>query len=101
MTVLQILQDCNPVIIQLLASKLNSLSIVSDKDEAGLSSTIVKLWSSDGEQYLRDHGYIGGEIKICGKFFNEHGAIYALYDSLAIEFDDAYRYLESVNSREL
>ncbi|MDP3269806.1 MAG: hypothetical protein Q8M40_12290 [Legionella sp.] len=99
MNILEVLKKWDSQAIQSVISLLNSQGIVSDEDDTGLSSTMMENWSDECEQYLRSHGYIGGEIRVCGKFSNDHGAIYALYNTLIVEFEDSYKYLASVNMR--
>lgn len=101
MNVLEVLENWDSQGVQSVISLLNSQGIVSDEDGTGLSSTIIESWSDECEQYLRGQGYVGGKIRICGKFFEQHGAIYALYNTSIVEFEDSYKYLESVNMREV
>lgn len=101
MNTLELLESSDHERIQLLVNLLSrdGEGIVSDEDDGGLTSTMIENWTDDCEKFLRTQGYTGGEIRTCGKFFSEHGAIYALYNTSLIEFEEAYKYLESVSQR--
>jgi hypothetical protein len=98
---LEILQLWDKQVIQKLVSALNTDGIISDEDRTGLSSCMVEKWSIECEVYLRKFGYLGGEIKRYGKYFDTHGAIYALYDSSALDSDDALQHLISISKHRL
>lgn len=99
MDVLSTLQQWDTQETQKLVLALNSKSIVSDEDETGLSSTMVENWTDSCETFLRNNGYTGGEIKQCSKYFENHGAIYALYDSADLNYEKAVKYIVSVSAR--
>ncbi|MEE2604048.1 MAG: hypothetical protein VX595_13350 [Pseudomonadota bacterium] len=64
-----------------LASALNARSYASDEDDYGLSSIMINNWNLECDDYLREYGYTGGEINNFGKYYNTHGAVYAIYDT--------------------
>ena len=95
MDTLDILRKCSAAVTEHLVQVLNGKGIISDEDEpACLSSTMVTGWSEECEEFLRKHGYTGGEINTCSKFFEAHGQIYALYDEDAMTRSQAIAYIE-------
>lgn len=101
LNVLVTLQSWGQKEVQALAFVLNADGITSDEDGTGLSTFMIEKWAGDCEGYFRSQGYRGGEIKHCEKFFKEHGAIYALYDSSILTYEESLQYLASVNQRSL
>ncbi len=40
------------------------------------------------------NGYIGGELKFIGKFFDGYGAIYSVYDSDRFTIQEVFQYMK-------
>lgn len=94
-----VLHRWNGPLLASLVNALNEAGIVSDEDGLGISSVMVKRWTSGCDEILREHGYKGGPVSTYGAFFPGHGAIYCLYDSVLMDHDVAARYLVSVSER--
>ena len=99
--VLEILEHWETGELLALISALNIQGIISDEDDTGLSSTMVESWKDDCEAFLRKKGYSGGKIERCSKFFDKHGAIYALYDENSYSYEEALKHLAAINERPL
>ncbi len=84
---INILRSCEKDDIEKLINQLNIDGIVSDEDKCLISSYMVKNWDSRCTDYLTSHGYEGGCLRAHGKFFENHGAVYVLFD----ENKHAYR----------
>ncbi len=100
LSTLEILQEWRGTSdLNALVSTLNTSGIITDEDSTGLSSTMIEAWTADCEAFVRSCGYTGGTIGTVGNFFDEHGAIYALYDSGRIDHKAAHTHLRDVNAR--
>lgn len=96
---LEILKGWGKQEINSLVSLLNEYGMISDEEHTGLSSTMVERWSDECEVFLRNNGYVGGEISSSGKYFNESGAIYALYDTDKHDIESAHEHLVSIKTK--
>ena len=97
----EILKSWDSRTINQIIDLLNLNHIVSDEDCAGLSSTMIRHWADECDNYLRNAGYCGGKLQTAGKYFQNHGAIYVLYDESQISYEEASKYLNSVAEREI
>ena len=84
-------------LIEAIVIALNDHGIVSNEDnKAKFSRSMNKCWNDD---YLREKGYNGGELGKAGKFYQNHGDIYALYDTQLFSYEEAVKYLDMVRRR--
>lgn len=94
-TTLQILQGWNSGSLSLVIDALNKKGVITDEESTGLSSYMIEHWNEACTEYLLIHGYAGGKIKTCAKYFPHLGAVYALYDEALLEFEEITGYLEN------
>lgn len=87
------IKNWSPHLVQDVVDQLNQTGIVSDEDGQGFSSTWIEHWNDDCTYYFRRLGYQGGELFTHGKYFSDHGAVYALFDIDQHDFDSATDYL--------
>ena len=84
-------------LIEAIVIALNDNGIVSNEDnKAKCSRSMIKSLNDD---YLREKGYSGGELGKAGKFYRNHGDIYALYDTQRVCYEKAVEYLDKVRRR--
>ena len=87
--------------IEYLVTRLNEDGMVSDEDNSvGISSTMLERWSEECTEGLRKNGYFGGDLLCIGRYFCGHGAVYVLYDTENISYEEAMAYLETLGSRD-
>ena len=83
-----------------LVISLNENGIISDEDnEIKISSLMMENWSEKFSEYIRKNGYNGGELRCIGGYFPAHGAIYVLYDTESVLYEEAKEYLERLGRR--
>lgn len=92
--VVNILRNSEPISLSNLIEKLNIDGIISDEDQMFLSSTMVENWTSDCDLFLVERGYMGSTLKIHGKFYPSHGAVYVLFDESRHTYDTANKYMD-------
>ena len=99
MDVLESLKNLEAQELADLAALFDRRGIVSDEDGPWISSTMVEHWDERCDELLRAHGYRGGKLEPYAKYFSHRGAIYSLYDSESITWEDAAKYVEGVAFR--
>jgi hypothetical protein len=82
-----------------LIDNLNSHGIVSNNEvnenkDYFISSSLINNWSNAATDYLRTKGYLGGEIRRSGKYFESYGNYLVLFDENKYDHIDALNYLE-------
>lgn len=95
-----LLEDWDEKSLTDLIDILNANHIVSDEDKTCLSSTMIESWKGECDSFLKRNGYLGEKLLSCGGFFDNVGAVYALYDESCISYNEAREYLNKVASRE-
>ncbi|MBO2569445.1 hypothetical protein [Shewanella algae] len=86
-------KNWSPLLVQDVVDQLNQTGIVSDEDDQGFASIWIKHWNDDCTDYFRRFGYQGGKLFTHGKYFSDHGAVYALFDTDQHDLDSATDYL--------
>jgi len=87
------IKNWSPHLVQDVVDQLNQTGIVSDEDDQGFASIWIKHWNDDCTDYFRRFGYQGGKLFTHGKYFSDHGAVYALFDTDQHDLDSATDYL--------
>ncbi|GAB2199494.1 hypothetical protein [Sessilibacter sp. MAH4] len=93
MTTLEILEEWSRADLDRLITKLNENGIASDEDELGLSSTMLENWTVSCDAFLTGNGYKGNSLKTSGKYIQNLGAVYILYDIDVFTYEEAQNYL--------
>lgn len=56
------LQSIDSEVLDAIVGKLNANGRVTDECGVGISSTVIEDWSDEDTDYLRKHGYTGGNL---------------------------------------
>lgn len=97
--VADMLNDWSAEELAQLVRPLNNVGIVSDEDDTALTSWMIERWDLACDSVLRENGYVGGELHRTGNYFPTHGAVYCLYDSVAVDLKAAQAHLRVLASR--
>lgn len=93
MNVYESLKSCDVELIKSIAEHLNRYGSISDEDEFHIQSVMMENWIGDCTNYLREYGYIGGNLRCIGRHFDGYGSAYVLYDEDNSHHNDAIEYL--------
>jgi len=80
-------------------SILDRIGILTDEDFPYLTSGAYESGKEYFTAHLVQNGYNGGELLTTAKFIEQHGAIYAIFDSARFEYDEVHRYLGTTQNR--
>ncbi|MDP8169887.1 hypothetical protein QJU96_01095 [Pasteurella skyensis] len=103
---LEILHKAEPAILSKIIEQLNDNGIILDEDISPFTSTAMEQWNESCDNFIRNKGYLGGNILCGGKFYGGHGAVYALFDKerydhlKAREYIDTYIQNYNINNNE-
>lgn len=93
---IDILKEWNKETTNYLVEILNTRSIVTDEDETEVSSNMIESWSTECDDFLRKHGYVGSLLATAGDYFDDYGAVYAVYDTDQTTYEEVKQYLKKV-----
>lgn len=95
------LKSCERETLSNLIGTLNVNHIISDDDLKGLSSAMIENWSEECDEFLRDNGYTGEQLRPHGKYYSAHGAIYVVCDESKISYEEATEYIKDIVRRDV
>ncbi len=93
--ILHVLREINPATLSKIIEQLNNSGIILDEDTPSFNSTVIEKWEESCDDFLRNLGYCGGNLQVEGKYYNNHGAVYALFDEDIYDYSEAREYMDT------
>lgn len=79
---IDVIESKEPYELEEIILELNDTGILFNEDEPSfMSDMLMKNWTTECEEYLRDRGYDGGILLPIGKFISGTGNLYALINT--------------------
>lgn len=92
---ISVLESCELDVLSEIINFLNDKGIISDEDSPSFHSTVMKQWNDNSNKYLKEKGYNGSKLSVHGSFYDNHGAVYVLFDENKHNYKTAKAYMDN------
>lgn len=72
---------------------LEEHGLILDEHATFIGSVDIERNTEALDAFIRHHGYKGGHLQSAGKYFDDHGAVYAIYNSERHSRDSALEFI--------